>query len=144
MRVCQVRRFVIFENAFFLFLLAFLIAANGYSQAKACTHDTSPVLSTCEAEALNRGLADIKSTFDFSGKKVLFVTKDDASEIITKKKFFDFIKLHHGKYDGVTGLAELTAKEKETSGGYDIIVMYYVTKFDKERKAKLIEEVKLK
>lgn len=127
-----------------LFLFFAFLHAKGFSQTKSCLHDTNPVLSSCEAEMLNKGLADIKNEFDFAGKKVLFVTKEDATEIITKKKFFDFIKLHQGKYDGVTGLAELTPKEKESSGGYDVIVLYYVTKFDQQRKKALIEEVKIK
>jgi hypothetical protein len=126
-----------------LFFIGLMLTTNGFSQTTTCTHDTNPVLTLCEADLLNKGLADIKNmintTFDFTGKKIVFVTGDDASEIITKKKFFDFIKLHQEKYDGVTGLAELTPKEKESSGGYDIIVMYYVTRFDKEKKAKLIQ-----
>ena len=127
------------QHIFYFFVFS-LLCQYGFAQNDSCKHNDDPILVLCESQQLNKCLTGFRGDFDFTGKKILVAGNTDASKIISKSQFFEFIKLHLDNCDGVTGIVQLAPKEKERSGGYDAIILYYVESFDKARKARLVDE----
>ena len=110
-----------------------------------CGIDNNPKLTQTESEFLNEYMNDIqRKDFDFTGKKVLFVTGNSGKKIGTKSEYFDYIKEWNKKGNKIaTWVVELKPKqiEKINSAGYDVIVTYWVKMLTERRKKIIIKEL---
>lgn len=125
-------------------LTLFLISINLFGQnLSECGIDNDPKLTQTEAEYLNIYLSEKRNGFDFKNKKVIFVTGNSGNRIGTKKEYFNHIKKWNETNDKVaTGVDILSDKQKKASGGYDVIVTYWVKVLTKRRKRKIVNEIK--
>jgi len=84
-----------------------------------------------------------RNNFDFSDKKVIFVTGNSAHQFGTKSEYFDQIKEWNKDGNKIpTWVVELNENEKINSNGFDVIVTYWVKTLTKKRKRKIINGVK--
>lgn len=101
------------------------------------------MLSTREAELLNSLLEKSRNTFDFQGKKVVFVTGSSGSRILPKVEYFNTCInpwIEEGKTPQIF-MVKLTKEEKNKSGGYDVFVLSWVKVFTNKQKRKIIEQL---
>ena len=108
-----------------------------------CGIDDNPNLSTIESEFLNSYMSpDQKKGFDFTGKKALFVTGSTGQIRGRKSVYFDGIKVLDKKGDRIaTSIVALNDREKAASGGYDVIITYWVKYLPNHRKRKIIKQL---
>jgi len=123
-----------------------LISINSIGQNLVeCGIDNNPKLTQTESEFLNEYMNDIqRKDFDFTDKKVLFITGNSGKTIGTKSKYFDYIREWNKNGDKIaTWVVELNPKqiEKINSAGYDVIVTYWVKMLTKRRKRIIINEL---
>ena len=117
-----------------LLLLTFFTATLAAQDVTACGADDNPVLSPAEASFLNGYLSDSRGNFDFTGKKVLFMTETSGHRINTKSRYFQDVKDWQAKNSKVaTTLVLLSPQEKITSGGYDVMVVSWCKLITKRR-----------
>jgi hypothetical protein len=105
--------------------------------------DNNAELTQVEAEYLNAYLADQRKGFDFKNKRVIFVTGSSGHVVGSKKQYFDNID-QWNKIDSkvATGIDILTDEQKVQSGGYDVIIAYWVKRLTKRQKNKIINGIK--
>jgi hypothetical protein len=121
-----------------------LISLNLIGQNLAeCGIDNNPKLTQTESEFLNDYMTDYnKQNFDFTAKKVIFVTGNSGNKIGTKSDYFDKIKQRNQSEDKIaTWVVKLTAEEQIESG-YDVIITYWVKVVTEKRKRKILNEIK--
>ena len=125
-----------------LIVLLFLSITCGYSQHPLkCGIDDIPQLNSCESELLNEYLKNEKGSFDFTNKKILFITGSSGSTIGSKKSYFEDLKSWNERNERIaTTVILLTEKEKVESGGYDAVVTYWVKVFGGTRR--VIKKIK--
>ncbi len=107
-----------------------------------CGLDNNPKLTTVEAEFLNKYMSEeLRNGLDFHEKKAIFVTRPAASRLGSKSEYFKNIKMwkEDGKKIGHS-VYKLNEKEKNDTGGYDIIICYWVKVLTKRRKKKIIKQ----
>jgi len=83
--------------------------------------------------------------FDFTGKKVLFITGKRGEGIGNKSKYFDYVKEWDKSGNKIaTWVVELNDDEKELieKTDYDVIVTYWVKHLSKRRKRIILNELK--
>ncbi|WP_338761640.1 hypothetical protein WAF17_15900 [Bernardetia sp. ABR2-2B] len=124
-----------------LTLLLLLVSLTTFGQnLDECGNDDNPKLSQAESEFLNSYFDD--KMFDFTGKKVIFVTQERAQSIETKSNYFDQVKQYNKQDSKVMNwVVTLNEQEKIDSGGYDIIICYWVKLLTKGRKRRIIKKV---
>ena len=109
-----------------------------------CGQNNSSTINNDEARFLNLYLADVKNQFDFSLKKIGFVTGSSGSRIGTKNEYFNEIKkcnLRNSKI--ATSFIAFTDDEKLKSGGYDAIITYWVKiSIGDKTKRKIVDKLK--
>lgn len=120
-----------------------MISSNIFGQnLSKCGIDNNPKLTKSESKYLNRYLNEKRNGFDFNDKKVIFITGNSGNRIGTKKEYFDYIKEWNEKNSKVaTGIDILTNEQKLESGGYDIILSYWVKVLTEKRKKKILTEI---
>ncbi len=124
-----------------------MISINIFGQDLAeCGIDNNPKLTQTESEFLNEYMNEIqRKGFDFTDKKVIFITGNSGKTIGTKSEYFDFIKEWHKNGNKIaTSVVELNENENKiiNSVGYDVIVTYWVKLLTKRRKRIIIDELK--
>ena len=122
-----------------------LITLNVFGQnLEECGIDDHLILTSSESEFLNKYMIDERSkNFDFSKKKIIFITGSRGREFGTKSKYFNDIKKWNKNGKKIaTHIIELNEKEKIDSGGYDVIVTYWVKVLTKRSKRKIIKRSK--
>ncbi len=89
-------------------------------------------LNSFESDYFNFIFQDIRGEFDFTGKKIGFVTGNGHS-IVSKKSYFDIEKSRkeRGYSTNQASLHLFNKSEIETSGGYEGFVLYWVKAFFK-------------
>jgi hypothetical protein len=84
-----------------------------------------------------------RKNFNFKNKKVIFVTGKSGEQIGTKSDYFEYIREWNKNGNKIaTWIVELKENEKIYSGGYDVIVTYWVKMFTEKRKKKILKLVK--
>ena len=93
-----------------------------------CGINNSSLVTENEAIFLNNYLNTEQQHFDFRGKKVAFVKSSGGMTIISKKDYFDGVKERPLTGEGrmSTFCIFFTEKEKQESGGYDVILTKWV------------------
>lgn len=111
-----------------------------------CGLDNNPKLSQLESQFMNAYVKgqDAK-VFDFTGKRVLFITGNSGHTIGTKSEYFKFIK--DWDADGhkiATWVVALNPNQNEQlkAGGYDVMVTYWVKVLTKRRIRLILENIK--
>jgi hypothetical protein len=128
----------------YLTILILLISITCFGQnINECGIDNNTELTQTESEYLNAYLTEKRNGFDFKNKRVIFITGNSGNLNGTKKQYFDFIKKWNKKDSKVaTGIDILTDEQKAKSGGYDVIITYWVKRFTERRKNKIIDGIK--
>lgn len=109
---------------------------------ESCGTDEQALLNQAEAAYLQTYLEEKLGEIKLSGKRVLFITGSAASRAGSKSEYFDDIRSWNERNSRVaTGITLLNAEEKEASGGYDIILTYWVKLFTEKRKRKIIRRL---
>lgn len=127
-----------------IFLL--LISINVFGQnLSACGINNNPKLTQTESEFLNKYMTeDNKQHFDFTNKKVIFITGNNGHQFGTKTNYFNQIKERNQQINNekiATWVVKLT-KEEQLASGYDVIVTYWVKILTKKRKRKILNAIK--
>jgi hypothetical protein len=106
--------------------------------------DNNPNLTEAESKFLTDYMSkEQRQNFNFKDKKVIFVTGNSGERLGTKSKYFDYIREWNKNGNKIaTWVVELNEKEKIYSGGYDVIVTYWVKMFTENRKKKILKLVK--
>ena len=128
-----------------LTIILILISINLSGQnLSECGIDNNPKLTQSESEFLNEYMTDYnKQNFDFTNKKVIFVTGNSGNKIGTKSTYFDEIKQRNQTDDKIaTWFVKLT-EEEQIQSGYDVIVTYWVKVITERRKRKILNEIKV-
>ena len=126
-------------------IILLLISINSIGQNLVeCGIDNSPKLTQTESEFLTEYINDKQlKNYDLTDKKVIFVTGNSAQQFGTKTEYFDQIKESNKNENKIaTWIVELNANERKISGGYDVIITYWVKILTKKRKNKIINEIK--
>ena len=128
----------------YLFSLILLISFEAIGQSlNECGLDNNPKLTQTESDYLNTYLIDKRKGFNFENKKVIFITGNSGHQTGTKKEYFDYIKEWNKNNSQVaTGIVVLTDDQKATTGGYDVIITYWVKRLSERRKNKIIKGIK--
>jgi hypothetical protein len=129
----------------FLTITAFFISVNFFSQnLNELGIDDNPNLTEAESKFLIDYMTnEQRGNFDFKNKKVIFVTGSSGHLLGTKSKYFDNIKEWNKNGNQIaTWVVTLKENEKIYSGGYDVIVTYWVKIFTEKRKKKILKLVK--
>lgn len=121
-----------------------LISINSIGQNLAeCGIDNNPKLTQTESEFLNEYITDYnKQDFDFTNKKVIFVTGNSGNQIGTKPDYFDKIKQRNQTDDKIATWVVKLTEEEQLQSGYDVIVTYWVKVVTERRKRKILNEIK--
>lgn len=126
-------------------IILILISTNLFGQNLAeCGIDNNPELTQVESEFLNEYMNDLqKKDFDFTGKKALFITGNTGKTKGTKSEYFNNIKEWNKDGNKIgTSVVKLNEYEKINSGGYDVIITYWVKHLSKRRKRIIINSLK--
>jgi hypothetical protein len=113
-----------------LFITSFT-AFGQISEIANCGLDQELELNEFEAKYFNEALSGGAINFDFADKVVAFYIGTSATTRSSKKQYFDVTK-RVAKSDVASSSTEtptqfmmLTKEEKEISGGYDVILVYW-------------------
>ncbi|MEX1191560.1 MAG: hypothetical protein WEA99_06265 [Brumimicrobium sp.] len=120
----------ILSGAIFTILILFMSASlfAQTTELEKCGIDDHSTLNEFEAEYFNEVFLDRRGDFDFTDKKVAYFagssgfTKSDKSNYFNTVKSSNSEDIHEWQASG-TQLLLLTEKEKEFSGGYDVILV---------------------
>ncbi|MBD3892172.1 hypothetical protein [Olleya marilimosa] len=126
-------------------IILLLISINSIGQNLVeCGIDNNPKLTQTESEFLTEYMNDEQlKNYDLTDKKVIFVTGNSAQQLGTKSEYFDQIKQSNKNENKIaTWIVELNENERKISGGYDVIITYWVKILTKKRKNKIINEIK--
>lgn len=120
-------------------LMFFLYSVNAQQIIEHCGLDNDAKLNNDEAQFLNNYYKD-RGAFDFSEKKLAFITGGGGAIISSKSEYFSHVKQWKDNHNTTieTKLVVLTSEEKESSGGYDAIILFWVKFFPKSQKQKII------
>lgn len=105
--------------------------------------DNDPILNYSEVDFLNSLLQEMRDTFNFTGKKVAFITGSNGATIVSKSDYFrNSIKPWLDNYSRPQiFMVELTQDEKVKSCGYDVLVLSWVKIFTPRRKEMVINQL---
>lgn len=122
-------------------ILVFNLCAQNLEE---CGLDNNPVLTAAEGDFLDKYMSDVqRNGLYFTGKKAIFVSGPGASRIGSKLDFFNGIKSWNVDRKKIScGVYILNEQEKSDSGGYDIIITYWVKVLSNSRKKKIIKLIK--
>lgn len=100
-----------------------------------CGINDQSILTKSEATFLNEYFKDNRDGFDFTSKKIIFVTGSAGKQIGTKKAYFATLKSYQQNNLKIsTHLIPFSEKEKKESNGYDAILSYWTKFFPKPKK----------
>lgn len=107
-----------------------------------CGIDSNPKLNLTESKFLNEYLSDRRNEFDFTNKKIIFVTGNSGNFIKDKSDYFKNVRERIGTNSRIgSDIIVLTEDEKIKSGGYDAIVTYWIKVLTERRKRKILSEI---
>lgn len=107
--------------------------------------DDNPILNKNEVELLNSLLNDTRDDFNFTDKKVAFITGSNGGTIVSKSNYFQnsVIPWIENDSEPQIFMVKLTEDEKLKSGGYDVLVLSWVKVFTPKTQEKVIRQLGL-
>ena len=125
-------------------LILFFLTTNIFGQSPdSLGLDNNSILNRQETDFLNTSLKNSRDTFDFTNKKIAFVTGSNGGRLISKEDYFLNCVIpwtDKGTLPQIS-FVRLSSEEKQKSNGYDAIVMSWVKIFTKKQKKKIIERM---
>lgn len=106
--------------------------------------DNNPRLTKYEAEYFNNEFKDWREEFDFTDKKVAFLTGSTANKHLTKTDYFNEVKSRLKDNYGMTHSALYLTEEEKLKSGYDAIVVSWVKLLTDKRRRQIITELSYK
>ncbi len=105
--------------------------------------DHNPILNAKEVKLLNLLLKDTRDSYDFTNKKVAFITGSNGGTIVSKSDYFKNSVIPWIEKDSEPQifLVKLTEDEKTKSGGYDVLVLSWVKVFNPKTKEQVITQL---
>lgn len=102
--------------------------------------DDNPTLTAPEVRFLDSLLRDQRQDFTFAQKRIAFTSGSGGTVLAPKSRGFQKILpwTNEGRQP-VLRLIVLTATEKQTSGGYDALVVCWAKVFDEKRKQRVLK-----
>ncbi len=105
--------------------------------------DNNPRLNKYEADYFNTEFKDQRKDFDFTDKKVAFITGSSAGKHWTKTEYFKELKERLKINSGITDSPIfLTPDERANSGDYDVIVTSWVKLLTDKRRRQIVSDLK--
>ncbi|MEP2276197.1 MAG: hypothetical protein ABJH98_12120 [Reichenbachiella sp.] len=103
--------------------------------------DDNPILNDSEVQLLSSLLSESRNDFDFTDKKVAFITGSNGRTIVSKSEYFKNSVIPWIEKDSEPQIfmVELTEGEKNESGGYDVIVLSWVKIFTPKSQERAIQ-----
>jgi hypothetical protein len=89
--------------------------------------DNLPLLNCCESAYLNVIFEKSRKNFDFTDKKIGFITGSNGKTVCSKKEYFDLERnrFNHNSTPNNGTLYVFNAAQKAESGGYDAVIIYW-------------------
>lgn len=89
--------------------------------------ETSPSLDSRESRYFNVVFKELRGDFDFTEKKVGFITGSNGNKISNKREYFDKERDRHSRNysPNKSILYVFNENQKEKSGGYDAVIVYW-------------------
>jgi hypothetical protein len=126
--------------------LIYLFIQNIYcQQIDSCGIENNSTLSKYESEYFNNIFKNQRDTFDFTNKRIAFVTGSTGYTIGNKISYFNSAKEWQQKYGRTisTNMIVINKNENLKSNDYDAIITYWVKIMITERHLeKIIEKLK--
>jgi hypothetical protein len=128
----------------YLTIVTILISINIFGQnLDHCGINDEPKLTQTESEFLNEYMTDYnRQNFDFTNKKVIFITGNSGHQFGTKSEYFDKIRERNGNADKIATWVVKLTEEEQFESGYDVIVTYWVKVLTNRQKRKILKEKK--
>ncbi|HEY8954803.1 hypothetical protein [Chitinophaga sp.] len=126
-----------------LMIISFL-ATEAFGQTpEAPGLDNNAMLNKQESVYLNDLLKEQRKTFDFTDKKIAFVTGNTGNKLLTKSDFFNtYVKPYTDKGSRPqVSFIHLTKEDKEKTNGYDALVLVWVKLFTNKQKRNIIAQL---
>ncbi|UYZ63783.1 hypothetical protein [Hymenobacter weizhouensis] len=109
-----------------VFMLLVTLAAKA-QQLDSCGLDDTPTLNHQEATYLNFFFKDTRGSFNFLNKSAVFITGSSGHTIGTKSAYFRDVSSWMADGNSiVTSYAILNVDQVNQSGGYEVILFYWV------------------
>jgi hypothetical protein len=128
----------------FTLIISFLFIGNVFGQSSdSLGIDNNLTLNRQEINFLNTSLKNSRDTFDFTNKKIAFVTGSSGSKLISKQEYFlTCVRPWTDKGSSPQiFFIRLTTQEKQKSNGYDAVVMSWVKLFTDKQRKRIIEQL---
>jgi hypothetical protein len=106
--------------------------------------DNNPRLTKYEAEYFNNEFKDWRKEFDFTDKKVAFLTGSTANKHLTKTNYFNEVKSRLKDNYGMTHSALYLTEEEKLKSGYDAIIVSWVKLLTDKRRRQIMTELSYK
>ncbi|MBK6499290.1 MAG: hypothetical protein IPG00_14480 [Saprospiraceae bacterium] len=108
-----------------------------------CGLDNFSTLNSSEIEFLIQYLNSDKANKDFENVNVLFVTGSGGSQISDKTEYFKSVKSYNLSGKRISNnIIWLDDEMKMKSGGYDVIITFWVKVFSNRRLNKIVKQAK--
>lgn len=125
-------------------IIPFFLTTNIFGQSSdSLGVDNHVSLNKQEIDFLNTSLKNSRDTFDFSNRKIAFVTGSSGGRLIAKRDYFSTC-IRPWTEKGTSPqifFVRLTPEEKQKSGGYDAIVMSWVKLFTVNQRNRIIGQL---
>ena len=106
--------------------------------------DDNPQLTKYESDYFNKEFKDWIKDFDFTDKKIAFLTGSTANKHLTKTDYFNEVKSRLKDNYGMTHSALYLKKKKKLKSGYDAIVVSWVKLLTDKRRRQIMTELSYK
>jgi len=89
--------------------------------------DSSFFLNGYESDYFNALYAETRKDFDFTGKKIGFITGSNGKTLSSKKEYFikEYNRFKNNESPNDGQLYVFSTIQKEESGGYDAVIVYW-------------------
>lgn len=125
-------------------IISFFLATNIFGQSTdSLGIDNNVTPTRQEIDFLNASLKNNQVIFDFTNKKIAFVTGSSGGNLISKQNYFLTCVRPWTDKGSLPQIlfVRLTPEEKQKSNGYDAIVMSWVKVFTDKQRNKIIEQL---
>lgn len=101
-----------------------------------------PVLSHYESEYLNKELKGQRKSFDFTDRKMIFITGSSATNFLTKSDYFKEVKKKNKTKAGIHQTLVIFDIDEIKDTGYDGMIMVEVKLLTDKRKKEIVKLLK--
>ena len=132
---------------FWTLITTFIISTNLFGQSyDSLGIDNYATLNRQEIDFLNISLIKSRDAFDFTNKRIAFVTGSNGGKLISKQDYFLTCVRPWIDKNSIPQISFvcLTQEEKQKSNGYDAVVMSWGKVFTDKQRKNIIEQLSRK